>query len=219
MLLYLVKYSRPDIANGVRELSKVMDGATMDHYNGLLRMIKFVVSTKNKCLVMDGNKIGDMSTWTIEAYSDSDYAGDRDLRLSVSGFIIYVCGNPISWRSKAQRNVTLSSSEAEYVAVSEVCMEVMFVKQILEFLQVKLKLPINILVDNVGAMFLTENQSVSQRTCHIDVRYHFIRNYVEDGIVQVNFVRSEHNDADVFTKNLGSDAFKRHVSKFIGSTK
>jgi hypothetical protein len=115
--------------------------------------------------------------------------------------------------------VTLSSSEAEYVAVSEVCMEVMFVKQILEFLQVKLKLPINILVDNVGAMFLTENQSVSQRTRHIDVRYHFIRNYVEDGIVQVNFVRSEHNDADVFTKNLGSDAFKRHVSKFIGSTK
>jgi hypothetical protein len=218
MLLYLVKYSRPDIANSVREFSKVMDGATVHHYKGLLRVIKFIVSTKNKCLVMDGKKLLNNFEWNIQAFLDSDYAGDKDTRLSVSGFIIYVCGNAISWRSRAQRNVTLSSSEAEYVAVSEVCAEVMFVKQIMEFLNIKLELPIKILMDNIGAMFLTENQSVSQRTRHIDVRYHFIRDYVEDGVVQVIFVRSEHNDADVFTKNLGTETFQRHVSKFIENT-
>jgi hypothetical protein len=218
MLLYLVKYSRPDIANSVRELSKVMDGAAVHHYKNLLRVIKFVISTKNKCLVMHGNTTCGKFSWNIQAFSDSDYAGDKDTRLSVSGFVIYICGNAVAWRSKAQRNVTLSSSEAEYVAVSEVCAEVMFVKQVIEFLNIKLELPIKILMDNVGAMFLTENQSMSQRTRHIDVRYHFIRDYVEDGVVQVIFVRSEHNDADVFTKNLGSEAFHRHASKFIDTT-
>jgi hypothetical protein len=137
---------------------------------------------------MHGNTTCEKFSWNIQAFSDSDYAGDKDTRLSVSGFVIYICGNADAWRSKAQRNVTLSSSEAEYVAVSEVCAEVMFVKQVIEFLNIKLELPIKILMDNVGAMFLTENQSMSQRTRHIDVRYHFIRDYVEDGVVQVIFV-------------------------------
>jgi predicted RNA-binding protein with RPS1 domain len=114
-----------------------------------------------------------------------------------------------------QRSVTLSPSEAEYVVISEVCAEVMFVKQILEFLKVKVELQIQVMVDNVGAIYLTDNQSVSQRTRHIDIRYHFVREYVEDGIVKINFVQSEENDADIFTKNLGSELFKKHASKFI----
>ena len=125
-------------------------------------MIKFIISTKNKCLVMNGSTTCDKFSWNIQAFSDSDYAGDKDTRLSVSGFIIYICGNAVAWRSKAQRNVTLSSSEAECVAVSEVCVEVMFIKQVIEFLNVKLELPIKILMDNVGAMFLTGIQSMSQ---------------------------------------------------------
>jgi hypothetical protein len=216
MLLYLVKYSRPDIANGVRELSKVMDGATLAHYKSLLRMIKFVVDTKQKCLVMKGNQFQGEMDWKMKAFCDSDYAGDKDTRMSVTGFVIYVCEVPLSWRSRGQRNVTLSSSEAEYVAISEVCAEIMFVKQVFEYLEVKISLPIQVMVDNIGAIFLTENQSVSQRTRHIDVRYHFVRNYVEDGVVQINFVRSEDNDADLFTKNLGTEKFKRHSSKILG---
>ena len=137
---------------------------------------------------MHGNTTCEKFSWNIQAFSDSDYAGDKDTILSLSGFVIYICGNAVAWRSKAQHNVTLSSSEAEYVAVSEVCAEVMFVKQVIEFLNIKLELPIKILMDNVGAMFLTENQSMSQRTRHIDVCYHFIRDYIEDGVVQVIFV-------------------------------
>jgi hypothetical protein len=111
---------------------------------------------------MNGSTTCDKFSWNIQAFSDSDYAGDKETRLSVSGFIIYICGNAVAWRSKAQRNVTLSSSEAECVAVSEVCVEVMFIKQVIEFLNVKLELPIKILMDNVGAMFLTGIQSMSQ---------------------------------------------------------
>lgn len=155
MLLYLVKYSRPDIANGVRELSKVMDGATPAHFKSLIQMIKFVVSMKNKCLVMDEAKIDKNLKWMIKGYCDSDYAGDKDSRISVTGFVIYVCGIPISWRSKAQKSVTLSSSEAEYVAISEVCAEILFIKQVLEFLNVFVTLPIEVMVYNIGAIFLT----------------------------------------------------------------
>jgi hypothetical protein len=217
MLLYLVKYSRPDIANGVRELSKVMDGATMAHVKSLFRLVKFIMSTKDKCLEMKFDQLQSGKKWKIKAFCDSDYAGDRDTRMSVTGFIIFVAGAPISWRSRGQKSVSLSSSEAEYIALSEVCGEILFLKQVLEFLGVDIDLPIQIMVDNIGAIFLSQNQSVSQRTRHIDVRHHFVRQHIENGVVEVNFVRSEENVADIFTKNVGTDVYNKHVSQFLGS--
>jgi hypothetical protein len=127
MLLYLVKHSRPDISNAVRELAKVMDGANMAHMKMLYRAIRFVLNTKEKSLFFQPkNVIG--NKWEIFAYVDSDYAGDKDTRISVTGYVIFVQGCLISWKSKSQRSVTLSSTEAEYVAISEVCAEIMFVK-------------------------------------------------------------------------------------------
>jgi len=152
----------------------------------------------------------------MKAFCDSDYAGDKDTRISVTGFVIYVMGALIAWRSRGQKSVTLSSSEAEYVALSEVCTEIMFMKQILDFLKVEVKLPIVVHVDNVGAIYLASNATTSQRTRHIDVRYHFVRDYVEDGIVKIVFVRSEDNDADAFTKNVGKETYSRHTSKYMG---
>ena len=141
--------------------------------------------------------------WSMKAFCDSDYAGDKDTRISVTGFIIYINGAAISWRLCGQKNMTLSSTEAEYVAVSEVCAEIMFMKQVMEFLQMKMNLPILVNVDNVGAIYLASNATTSQRTRHIDVHYHFMRNYMEEGTVKIIFVQSEDNDADVSTKNVG----------------
>lgn len=217
MLLYLVKYSRPDIANAVRELSKVMDGATPAHLKSLHRLIKFVTTTRDKCVIMKNDDLQDLDLFVITAFCDSDYAGDKDTRLSVTGFVIYIANTPISWRSRGQKSVTLSSSEAEYVALSEVCAEILFVKQLCEFLNMKVKLPIQVMVDNVGAIFLSQNQSVNQRTRHIDVRYHFLREHVENGTIEVNFVRSEDNIADLFTKNVGIEVYKKHSGKLLGT--
>jgi hypothetical protein len=154
--------------------------------------------------------------WEMKAFCDSDFAGDKETRISVTGFVIYVMGALILWRSRGQKSVTLLSSEAEYVALSEVCAEIMFIKQVLEFLKVKVELPIVVNVDNVGAIYLASNATTSQRTRHIDVRYHFVRDYVEDGVVQIVFVRSEDNDADMFTKNVSKDVYKRHMEKYMG---
>ena len=116
-LLYLLKHSRPDLANSVRELSKVMDGATKAHWKMLLRIIRFVEKTKNYELILEPKRQG--LNWELRGYCDSDYAGDADTRISVSGFVIYINGCLVSWKSKGQRSVVLSSTEAEYVAISE----------------------------------------------------------------------------------------------------
>ena len=151
----------------------------------------------------------------LKAYCDSDYAGDKETRASVTGYCIYLHGCLIAWKSRAQKTVSLSSTEAEYIAVSEVITEILYIKHIMDFLQVKLSLPIIVNCDNVGAIFLGYNAKSSPRTKHIGVRYHFIREHIEDGIVKIVFVRSEQNDADIYTKNVGEKTFNEHSSKYM----
>ena len=214
MLLYLVKLSRPDISNAVRELTKVLSGATETHYKAMLRCIKYIFETEYK-----GLKIkpicGDGSLFKLRGLCDSDFAGDQDTRISVYGFILYLCGAPISWRSKSGRSVTLSSTEAEYVAISELAKEVIFVKQLLESIGIELEYPIIIEVDNVGAIYLAYNPSLSQRTKHMDCRMHYVREFCEDGILKVIFVSSEDNDSDICTKNTMQKTFEKHSDKVL----
>jgi hypothetical protein len=171
MLLYLVKHSRPDIANAIRELTKCLGEATPAAHQEMLRVIKFVLDSPTLGLklepkVMDGDWL-----WDLVVYSDSDWAGDKDNRRSVSGFIMFLCGVPIIWRSKQQRSVALSSSEAEFVAASEAVKEVIFVLQVLESMAIKVVTPVVVRVDNMGAIYMTENASSSRRTCLSRVRF------------------------------------------------
>jgi hypothetical protein len=122
MLLYLIKYSRPDIANVVRELPRCMDGANLATFKEMLRVIKFVLNTKEYCLKLAPEL--ENEEWDIVPFSDSDWACDPDCRVSVTGFVIYLLCAPICWRSKGQKGVTFSSSEAEYVAMSEAVKEI-----------------------------------------------------------------------------------------------
>ena len=214
MLLYLVKFSRPDLSNAVRELSKVNDGATKEHVHDLLRVIKFAIDTKKKVLVYKILELKD-NKWELRAFCDSDWAGDADDRKSITGFCILLNGCLISWKSRGQKTVTLSSSEAEYVAVSEVCTEILFIKTITDFLGLEISLPITVLCDNIGAIYIANNPKNNGRTKHINVKYHFIREYVVDGTVQINFVRSEDNLADPFTKNVGRNSYIKHSTKYL----
>jgi hypothetical protein len=212
MLLYLIKHSRPDLANAIRELTKVLDGATQAHYKAMLRVIKYVIDTEHYGLRIEphGNQPVE-----IVAYSDSEYGGDRDTRVSVYGYKIYMNGALISWKSKSGKSVTLSSTEAEYFACSEAAKEVMFVKNVLETMGIEVKLPMIIRVDNTGAIYLANNYTAGQRTKHIDIRVHYVREYIRDGIIKIEFVRSENNDADILTKNTTEELFKFHSEKNV----
>ncbi len=106
--------------------------------------------------------------------------------------------------------MSLSSTEADHVAISEVAMKILYVAGMLKFLGVPLEYPITVNVDNIGAVYLSKNATTGSRTKHIDTRYHFVREYIEDGILKVIFVRSESNDADIFTKTLNTETFVRH---------
>jgi hypothetical protein len=213
MLLHLVKHSRPDIANATRELCKVMDGATEGQWKELRRVLKFVVDTKWKGLRIQPN-INKEDMWSIRSYSDSDYCADKETRRSITGFIVYLMDVPISWKSKGQRGVVLSTTEAEYVAISETVREIKFILQVLESMNLDMDYPVTVLVDNVGAIFLANNRTTGERTKHVDIRHHFVREHIEDGIVKIVFVRSKNNDADIFTKNLPGESYERHVEKF-----
>jgi hypothetical protein len=214
MLLYLLKHSRPDLSNCVRELANVMDGAAPAHSKALFRTIKYVIDTQNKSLVLKPT-VSTNEEFILRGLCDSDYAGDRDTRRSVSGYVVYLNDALISWKSKGQRQVTLSSTEAEYVAIADICIELVFVKMLIESLGLKVMLPIQVQGDNIGAIFLAGNSTSGQRTRHIDIRYHYVRELVEQGIINISFVKTLENDADVYTKNLSADLFNKHTDKYM----
>jgi hypothetical protein len=214
MLLFLIKHSRPDINNAVRELTKVMDTATDINRYQMYRLMKYVIKTRNRKLLLNPN-MDENGNWSMRAFCDSDFAGDKDTRRSITGFIIYLYGSPIAWRSRSQKSVSLSSTEAEYVALSEVATEIIFIKDILEFMGIEVKVPIVVNVDNVGAIYLAKKAGSTSRTKHVDTRYHYVREYIEDGVLLVQFVRLEDNDADTFTKNVGGILYEKHTNKYM----
>ena len=124
MLLYLV-------SNGTRELSKVIDKTTEGHMKELCRVIKYAIDTQNIGLKLKPED-NDNKQWELKAY-----AGDEETRIRVMGYVVYFMNVPICWRSHGQKSVTLSTTEAEYVACSEVVKEVLFILQLLKHLQVE----------------------------------------------------------------------------------
>jgi hypothetical protein len=148
-------------------------------------------------------------------FCDSDWAGDSKTRISVTGFILYLMNVPVCWRSKSQKGITLSSTEAEYVVMSEAVKEVKFICNLLCDIGIEVELPIIVKTDNNGAMFMAQNRSSGVRTRHVDTRYHFVRENLDDGIIKIEFIKSIENQSDIFIKNVTQEIYERHVEKFL----
>ena len=110
--------------------------------------------------------------------------------------------------------MTMSTSEEEYVGISEICKEILFVRHILQFLDIKVSYPIIVHCDNAGSIHMTQHGD-GKRTKHIDVRYHFVREYVEQGVVKIIFVKSEENLADPYTKNTSEQVYHEHYNGYM----
>jgi hypothetical protein len=178
----------------------------------LIRTIKFVLDTKLYALRLSPFTKKDGSLF-LHGCLDSEFAGDRDTGKSVFGFITFLCGAPISWKSKACHSVTLSSTEAG----SEAAKEMMFIKSILETLgeKDKLHLPMLLHMDNTGAIYQSNNQAVGSRTKHIDIHTHYVRNLINEEIIKTLFVKSESNVTDISTKNVTEYLFLKHTSSYM----
>jgi hypothetical protein len=192
-----------------------VDGATYASLKEMRRIIKFVLDTKEWGLKIKPKPEG--QDWYIVVFCDSDYAGDKEKQISVTGFIVYLLGVPISWKSKAQRSVTLSSSEAKCVALSEAAKEIKFVVQVLLSMGIPVRIPIIVRVNNVGAIFMAQNVTTSTQTKHVDVRYHFVREFVEEGFIKIIFVGTKDNNADIYTKNTSGEIHDKHTKKLMGT--
>jgi len=153
--------------------------------------------------------------WTIEVFTDSDWAGDSDSRKSVTGYIILVNGVPTVWKSKGQPVIALSSSEAEFYALGEAVKEVPFLVQLLLFMEVSIKLPVPVHVDNIGAIYMSEGNIQGGRTKHIDIKYKYVNSLQNDGLIKTQFVKSKENLADIATKNVSSDIMGYHLNKLV----
>jgi hypothetical protein len=212
MLLYCIKHSRPEISNAVRELSKCLSSPNPAAYKEMLRVIKYIYDTPDIGLRVVP-KISD--EWEVKVYSDSDWAGDKDSRKSVSGYMIFVSDVLVCWRSKSQAAISLSSSEAEMYALTEAVKEVPFIVQVLLFMNVKIKLPVQVMVDNMGAIYMSENSMPSARTRHADLRQKFTSDLQEKGLIKIDFVKSEDNTADIMTKNVTQELFEKHTKGIV----
>jgi hypothetical protein len=178
------------------------------------RCVQFVLATREK-----GLKIApDGSKEMLTCICDASYAPERNVRKSITGWIIMLFGVLISWKSRMQKSVTLSSSEAEYVAVSEMCTEILFIKQVIETMGIKVFTPISVYTDNLGAIYMIKNWTTDGKTKHVDTRYHFIRELQHEGVIEVKFVGTKDNDANMFTKNIGETEYNRFMEKYMDNT-
>ena len=219
-LLHLTKWSRPDMQNAVRELTRFMMRTLGAHRVALKRAMEYCTATPERGWLLkptgEWNGRDRNYKFTVHGFSDSDYAKDPETRRSVSGYATFLNGAPVTAKSKMQDCVTLSVTEAELVAATNCVQDMIYTKKILESVGLQVELPMVLHVDNKGAKDLVNSWSVGGRTRHMDVRYHFLRELKETNIVRVQWVSTHENCTDMFTKNLPGPVFKQHTKVFCG---
>ena len=139
-------------------------------------------------------------------YVDSDFADDRDKRRSTTGYVFSMDGGAISWESKLQSVVSLSTTEAEYITVAHTCKETIWLKKLLRDFKVKQDM-MRVNCDNQSALHLMKNPTFHSQTKHIDIRYHFVRDVVDDGLVSLLKIHTDANPTDVLTKSMAREKF------------
>ncbi|XP_076028444.1 uncharacterized protein LOC143017539 [Oratosquilla oratoria] len=191
--------TRPDLCFVVTKLSQYMSKPTVNHLGLAKHVLRYVKGTLDYGLKFGKSEAG----LKLTGYCDSDWgsAGDRH---SITGYCFKMSthGPLISWKSKKQRVVALSTCEAEYVAISHAVQECNFLAQPYADITECQRDTIILFVDNQGAIALSKNPVYHQRSMHIDIRYHFIKSQIENGSVKLVYVPSDENVADMFTKPL-----------------
>lgn len=205
-LLYLANHSRPDIAASVTILSRhVQKPRDVDLINAK-NIIRYLKGTKHLKLCLNSS----ISFKSLTAFVDADFAEDKTDRKSTTGYMVFLNGGLISYRSRKQSIVALSTAEAEYVAISEVCQQLAWLNRLCSDFEIVMNedQPLKFFSDNQSAIALTKGEC-SHRTKHIDTKYHYIRQAVENGEVSLHYVPSEYNLADILTKPLNSVKIKQ----------
>ena len=199
-LLYLTA-SRPDILFSVCLCARFQSDPRESHMTAVKRIFRYLKGTTNLGLLyrksLDYKLIG---------FCDADYAGDRIERKSTSGNCQFLGDNLISWASKRQTTIAMSTAEAEYISAASCCTQLLWMKHQLEDYHI-IANSIPIFCDNTAAICLSKNPILHSRAKHIEIKHHFIRDYVQKGILDIQFIDTENQWADIFTKPLTVERF------------
>ena len=196
-LMFASTRTRPDLSYALSLLSRFRNNPDSTHVAALQRVFRYVKGTLHFGLGYEPNQ----DYW--HGYTDADWAGEVEQRHSVGGYVFYVAGGPVSWSSKRQDLVALSSCESEYIALCEAAKEAKWMRGLLIELGHIEPSPAMIWADNQGAMALSKNPEFHKRKKHIDARWHWVREAVEEAVVEVDYVSTGYMAADGFTKALG----------------
>lgn len=194
-LLYLAQGTRPDIAFAVNNVSRFNSNYTMAHWKSVKRILRYIRGTTNYKLTFSFEKTGE-----IIGYSDADWASDIDKRRSCTGYVFKLSNAAITWKSTRQSTVALSSTEAEYMAISSAIQEAIWLRQLCHELGFTMKNPTKMNCDNQSAILLAKSDGYRQRSKHIDIRYHHIRDKIKDKQIEIKFLCTNEMVADSLTK-------------------
>jgi len=214
-LLYLACWTRPDISFAVSELSRFVADPGQNHMLSTKRVLRYLRGTKDLGLQYT-RPTGSLAN-RLYGYVDSDWAGCADTRKSTTGYVLMLNGAVISWKSKRQNVVALSSAEAEFMAASSLVQEVIYVRKLLHNLGFSQESPTEIGEDNRTCIAWSEGSvGGSDRAKHIDLRRHFVHEAVKEKILTLKAIKSEDNIADLLTKPLPEQPFKLLRKQLLG---
>lgn len=212
-LMYAMVATRPDIAAAVGVLCRTLDKPTKNNVVQIKRLLRYLNGSKGYKL-----KLGsDGSDLVLEGFVDSDWAGDAKDRKSTSGYLFFLKQSLLSWLSRKQTTVALSTTEAEYVAATSAAQEAMWLRNLLVDFGIQQVGATIIYEDNQGAIKLASNSKNYTRVKHISIKYHFIKDLIENGMIKLVYCCTERMLADVMTKALTAHRFKSIICNLINT--
>jgi hypothetical protein len=211
-LMYL-QNTRPDISFYVNMLSRFMQNPSKNHYGAAKRVLRYIAGTADHGLWYEKNK-----DVVLRGYCDSDWASCLDDRKSTSGYAFSLGSGVISWGSKKQNSIALSSTEAEYISATGATCQAIWLRRILEDLGMKQEAATVIWCDSKSAIHLSKNPALHGRSKHIELKHHFIRELVAQKQVSLEFCSTTDQMADLLTKSLPKTKFM-HFKEMLGVRK
>ncbi|RVW50362.1 Retrovirus-related Pol polyprotein from transposon RE1 [Vitis vinifera] len=206
-LIYLA-HTRPDIAYSMSVINQFMHDPREPHLQAAYRVPHYLKGNPGKGILFKKN-----NTLALEAYTDADYAGSLVDRRSTTGYYTFLGGNLVTWRNKKQNVVARSSAESEFRVIAQGLCELLWLKIILDDLRIKWDSSMKLYCDNKSAINIAHNPIQHNRTKHIEIDRHFIKEKLEEGVVCVFYVPSEHQLANILTKGLNGSMFHYLVFK------
>ena len=191
--------TRPDLAYAVAALGQHAANPGPDHQHTLECIFRYLHATANHQLVLGRSTA---SVPTLLGYADSNWASNVNDRKSTSGYVFTLGGGAISWSSKKQPTVALSSTKAEYIAGAHAAKEAIWLRLLLSELRQDMSSPTTLHVNNQSAMAIVRNPEFHERTKHIDVHYHYIRQVIDDGTMRLAYTLTQEQVVDILTKGL-----------------